>query len=52
MFDSKNIPFLNDELLKNKSYENLLKGAKMFLHDVQSSPNGYFIINTVNADTF
>lgn len=52
VFDSKNIPFLNDELLKNKSYENLLKGAKMFLHDVQSSPNGYFIINTVNANAF
>ena len=55
MCNPKNIPSLNDEIInkmRETSCENLLKGTEMFLNDVQNSPDGYFMINTVDTKAF
>lgn len=48
-------PILNHEVIdemQKTSCESLLRGTKMFLEDVQQSPDGYFIINTVDKSKF
>ncbi len=51
----KNIPITNKEVVKamyETSCTNLVEGAKRFLDDVIRSPDGYFIINTVDTSAF
>ncbi len=51
----KNIPILNQEILneiQRTSCANLVQGAEMFLNDVENSPDGYFLINTVDKKAF
>ncbi len=50
LFNQKNLPFLNEEIISNP--ECFLKGANMFLDDIKNSPDGYFLINTVDRSAF
>lgn len=47
-FNHKNAPWLQE----NIDPEMFNNGAKMFLDDVRSSPDGYFLINTVDRSKF
>ena len=50
LFNHKNLPILNKEVIENP--QGFLDGAKLFLDDVKSSPDGSFIINTVDRSAF
>jgi len=48
LFNYKNIPWLQE----NVDPEIFHRGAKMFMDDVTNSPDGYFLINTVDHSGF
>jgi polyhydroxyalkanoate synthase len=48
LFNYKNIPWLQEDI----DPEMFHRGAKMFMNDVTNSPDGYFLINTVDQSAF
>jgi polyhydroxyalkanoate synthase len=51
----KNIPTMNQDVITEMhktSCANLVVGAKQFLNDVVKSPNGYFVMSTVDTSAF
>jgi polyhydroxyalkanoate synthase len=48
LFNYKNIPWLQENVDPDMFY----RGAKMFMNDVINSPDGYFLINTVDSSEF
>lgn len=48
LFNHKNVPWLQEDLDPDMFY----RGAKLFMDDVTNSPDGYFVINTVDQSQF